>query len=72
MGIPIFESGTDSATKIQFPRIQPSGRAPKDTSFVSAESLGVLELVASIINFFIIVKADIFVGVRGKRQFIIN
>mmetsp|Transcript_34293 Transcript_34293/g.63110 ORF Transcript_34293/g.63110 Transcript_34293/m.63110 type:complete len:553 (+) Transcript_34293:40-1698(+) len=85
MGIPIFESGTDSAAKIQFPRIQQStlqfvtnGRPgageriypqtvpAENRPFVSALDLGVLELVASIINFFTAVKAEIFVGVKGS------
>ncbi|KAL3771644.1 hypothetical protein ACHAW5_007346 [Stephanodiscus triporus] len=68
MGIPIFESGIDSAANVKFPPTSSHGdlEGGASSQFVSPESLGVLELVASIINFFTAVKADIFVGVRGS------
>ncbi|KAL7533806.1 hypothetical protein ACHAXR_005457 [Thalassiosira sp. AJA248-18] len=66
IGIPIFESGTDSAAKVQFPRIQSSSSVADNSTFDTAQSLGVIELVASIINFFTLVNADIFVGVKGS------
>ncbi|KAL7550288.1 hypothetical protein ACHAWF_013531 [Thalassiosira exigua] len=65
-GIPIFESGTESAIKVQFPRISSVDKAFDDASFDTPASLGVLELVASIINFFTVVDAEIFVGVKGS------
>jgi len=85
--IPMFESGTEVAKTIQFPRLKPSSTLhfvtgnrqkiypqiipPKNTSiqespYVSALDMGVLEVVASIINFFTAVKAEIFVGVKGS------
>lgn len=85
--IPMFESGTEVAKTIQFPRLKPSSTLhfvtenrrkiypqtipPKNASipespYVSTLDMGVLELVASIINFFTAVKADIFVGVKGS------
>lgn len=71
-GIPVFESGVHSASTVKFPR---SARtlwnhgdfedgAP--SLFDSPETLGVLELVASIIDFFTAVRAEIFVGVKGS------
>ena len=75
-GIPLFESGTDSARNVKFSAIHDddylnnsshssssSGQLLHD---ITPESLGGLELVASIINFFTAVKADIFVGVKGS------
>jgi len=78
--IPVFESATDHAAKIRFPRIQSNTRAgeqtdtsrmlkkknSEDASFRSALDFGVLELVTSIIHFSIAVQADIFVGVEGS------
>jgi hypothetical protein len=72
IGIPIFQSGTDSAANVEFPiTAQPMSshgdlKGDHMSPSISPESLGVLELVASIINFFTAVKADIFVGVRGS------
>ncbi len=74
-GIPIFVSGTDTAANVKFSRTTSMNVGRDDTdgddpssssSFVTPESLGVLELVASIINFFTAVRAGIFVGVRGS------
>ena len=64
-GIPLFESGTESAAKIQLPMIS-NNNASSATNFVSVVDLGVIELVASIIDFFTAVSADIFVGVKGS------
>ena len=65
--VPIFESGEATARMVSFPPIQTSSNQPTNhLPFHSAESFGVVELVASIINFFTLVKADIFVGVRGS------
>jgi len=85
--IPMFESGTEVAKTIQFPRLQPSNTLhfvtgnrqkiypqispPQNASipespYVSALDMGVLEMVASVINFFTAVKAEIFVGVTGS------
>jgi len=69
IGIPIFESGTESAEKIRFPRFSWYLDHPTiggNASYVTAREMGVLELVASIINFFTAIRADIFVGVRGS------
>ena len=63
-GIPMFESGTDGAMRIQFPRLH-NGKQ-NTSAFDTPESLGVLELVGSVINFFLLVQADIFVGVKGS------
>lgn len=57
-GLPLFESGSDSARNVKF--------SLHDDNNITPESLGGLELVASIINFFTAVKADIFVGVKGS------
>jgi hypothetical protein len=57
--IPVFESGVDTAAKIWFSSY--SFAIP-----LSASTLGVTDLVASVINFFTAVNADIFVGVRGS------
>ena len=57
--IPVFESGVDTAAKIWFSSY--SLATP-----LSASTLGVTDLVASVINFFTAVNADIFVGVRGS------
>lgn len=62
--IPIFESGRGTASSVQFPTTgQSTGEGP---TFDTPDSLGVTELVASIINFFTLVNADIFVGVKGS------
>ena len=68
MGIPIFQSGTDSAANVKFQTTSIHGdlKGGAISPSVSPETLGVLELVASIINFFTAVKADIFMGVRGS------
>ncbi|KAL7487512.1 hypothetical protein ACHAW6_013109 [Cyclotella cf. meneghiniana] len=58
--VPIFESGAATAKKVLFRNNH------HNITSVSAESLGVVELVASIINFFTSVTADVFVGVRGS------
>jgi len=65
-GIPMFESGTGVASRIQFPKLHSSGHEQNTSAYDTPESLGVLELVASVINFFMIVQADIFVGVKGS------
>lgn len=73
-GIPLFESGTDSARNVKFSAIHDddylnnSSRSSNGQllHYTSPESLGGLELVASIINFFTAVEADIFVGVKGS------
>merc|ERR1712228_160604 len=44
----------------------PKRNASVETAFDFALDIGVLELVASIINFFIAVKANIFLGVKGS------
>ena len=64
-GIPLFESGTESASKIQLPMTS-NNNTSSATRFVSVVDLGVVELVASVIDFFIAVTADIFVGVKGS------
>jgi len=65
-GIPMFESGKGTAEKVRFPSVRSFGYDVNSTNFKTADELGVAELVASIINFFTAVKADIFVGVRGS------
>jgi len=65
-GIPMFESGTDAASRIQFPRLHNGKHEQNTSAFDTPESLGVLELVGSVINFFLLVQADIFVGVKGS------
>ena len=67
-GIPVFESGKDTATMVYFPETKNASKIINATTIdkTSAESLGVVQLVASIVNFFTAVKADIFVGVRGS------
>jgi len=64
-GIPMFESGTDGAMRIQFPRLH-NKQEQNTSAFDTPESLGVLELVGSVINFFLLVQADIFIGVKGS------
>ena len=64
--IPILESGTSTASKIEFPVIQQKSNNDDGPEFVTAASLGVTELVASVVNFFTALKADTFVGVRGS------
>eukprot|EP00804_Cyclotella_cryptica_P005069 CCRYP_011507-RB/>CCRYP_011507-RB protein AED:0.01 eAED:0.01 QI:94/-1/1/1/-1/1/1/75/501 len=59
--VPVFESGAGTAKEVRFWKVNSDNM----TSF-SAESLGVVELVASIVNFFTSVNADVFVGVRGS------
>jgi hypothetical protein len=61
-GVPMFESGAATAKQVRFAKISPSNEL---VSF-SAESLGVIELVASIIDFFTSVTANVFVGVKGS------
>jgi hypothetical protein len=60
--IPIFESGTATASTVLFVE------TPLDanTETFTADQLGVNELVAMVINYFTLVRADIFVGVRGS------
>ena len=68
-GIPMFESGTEGASRIQFPRLHNGKQLDNEqntSAFDTPESLGVLELVGSVINFFLLVQADIFVGVKGS------
>ena len=71
-GMPVFESGVHSASTVKFPRTAHTLRSHGDLEdgapplFDSPETLGVLELVASIIDFFTAVRAEIFVGVRGS------
>jgi hypothetical protein len=71
-GIPVFESGVHSASTVKFPRSARTLRNHGDfedgapSLFDSPETLGVLELVASIIDFFTAVRAEIFVGVKGS------
>eukprot|EP01082_Thalassiosira_pseudonana_P007036 g15044.t1 g15044 contig21:434327-435949(-) len=62
IGIPIFESGVETASKLWFE----DRHHDKLIHTFTADSLGVTELVASVINFFTAVKSDIFVGVRGS------
>ena len=70
-GIPILESGTSTASKIQFPIMErettsTSSSIGSNQGFVTAKSLGVVDLVASVVNFFTVLEADVFVGVRGS------
>mmetsp|Transcript_14022 Transcript_14022/g.19641 ORF Transcript_14022/g.19641 Transcript_14022/m.19641 type:complete len:254 (+) Transcript_14022:288-1049(+) len=62
-GIPAFESGSRTAENILFPEEEKPGAIPR---LVSAESLGLTSLVASIVNFFTITEAEGFVGVKGS------
>ena len=64
-GIPLFESKTESAAKIKLPMIS-NENASSIVNFVSVADLGVIELVASIIDFFTAVSAHMFVGVKGS------
>ena len=64
-GVPMFESGENTAEKVRFPTLSSSSSLALETT-ISAESQGAVELVASIINFFTAVRADAFVGVRGS------
>ena len=59
-GIPMLESGTTTAAKIQFPPMK------HGAEFLTAKSMGVTELVASIVNFFTALEANLFVGVKGS------
>jgi hypothetical protein len=61
-GIPIFESGASTAKQVRFAIIDNNDSSRTFT----AESRGVVELVASIINFFTSVSADVFIGVKGS------
>lgn len=63
-GIPILESGTSTASKIKFPVMEPENT--DGSKVVTAQSLGVTELVASVVDFFTVLQADAFVGVRGS------
>jgi hypothetical protein len=70
-GIPILESGTSTASKILFPIMErqttkSSSSIGSNQGFVTAKSLGVVDLVASVVNFFTVLEADVFVGVRGS------
>ena len=62
-GIPIFESGASTAKQVQFTEVN---RRNNEVTTFSAESQGVVELVAQVINFFTSVIADVFIGVRGS------
>ena len=66
--IPMFESGVATAAKIKVPIIQLNSTKSNNSleMSVSTASLGVTGLVASVVNFFTAVEADIFVGVRGS------
>lgn len=77
--IPTFQSATEIAAKIQFPRMPAvagagprgddrgtPGRHTTDTPGKTAAELGVQELVASILHFWIAAQAEIFVGVKGS------
>jgi len=66
-GIPMFESGSRTAENILFPE-EPMDYSNPDTTprLVSSKSLGITDLVASIVNFFTIVEAERFVGVKGS------
>ena len=63
-GIPMLESGMSTAGKIKFPVMEASNT--DGSKVVTAQSLGVTELVASVVNFFTVLQADAFVGVRGS------
>eukprot|EP00985_Skeletonema_marinoi_P011324 scaffold5371_cov190-Skeletonema_marinoi.AAC.2 len=63
-GIPMLESGTSTTTKIEFPIMEQ--RNSNGLEVVTAKSLRVTELVASVVNFFTALEADAFVGVRGS------
>ena len=62
----MFESGTNAASRIQFPKLHNGKHEQNTSAFDTPESLGVLELIGSVINFFLLVQADIFVGVKGS------
>lgn len=62
-GVPIFESGASTATQVMFTK---NNLHNNNNVQFNAESHGVIELTASIINFFTAVKADVFIGVRGS------
>lgn len=63
-GIPMLESGSSTASKIEFPVMEPDNT--DGSKAFTAQSLGVTELVASVVNFFTALEADAFVGVRGS------
>ena len=63
-GIPMLESGTSTASKIKFPVMEPGNT--DGSKVVTAQSLEVTELVASVVDFFTALEADAFVGVRGS------
>ena len=63
-GIPMLESGSSTASKIEFPVMEPGNT--DGLKVMTAQSLGVTELVASVVNFFTALEADAFVGVRGS------
>mmetsp|Transcript_25298 Transcript_25298/g.39712 ORF Transcript_25298/g.39712 Transcript_25298/m.39712 type:complete len:504 (-) Transcript_25298:343-1854(-) len=67
VGIPMFESGSRTAENILFPE-EPMDYSNADITprLVSSKSLGITDLVASIVNFFTIIEADRFVGVKGS------
>ena len=63
--IPIFESGTDSARQVKL-HVVSRVNGTSSVKVMPAEHTGVLELVASILNFFTAVEADAFIGVKGS------
>ena len=54
--------------QILFPEEQPTDYSTAGTTprLVSSKSLGITDLVSSIVNFFTIIEADRFVGVKGS------
>jgi hypothetical protein len=64
--IPIFESGASTAKKVRFTINHGNNNDLQPRETFTAESRDVVELVASIINFFTSVSADVFIGVRGS------
>jgi len=63
--IPMFESGTDSARQVKL-HVVSRVNGTSSVKVMPAEHTGVLELIASILNFFTAVEADTFIGVRGS------
>mmetsp|Transcript_14942 Transcript_14942/g.22517 ORF Transcript_14942/g.22517 Transcript_14942/m.22517 type:complete len:572 (-) Transcript_14942:203-1918(-) len=68
VGIPMFESGSRTAENILFPEEQPTDYSKAGTTprLVTSKTLGITDLVASIVDFFTIIEADRFVGVKGS------
>lgn len=58
-GVPLFLSGSKTAKEVRF-QMTTSGEE------LTAESLRVSDIVSSVIDFFISVKAPLFIGVRGS------